>query len=87
MFIQPGNEVGNCYCGIPNKSPKSKIVGGGPTGVGEFPWLVAILYRNKNLIGQQCAGTLVGDKEGIQKEIVNFTPGAKWQVCGSDVVS
>jgi len=62
MFIQHGNEVGNCYCGIPNKSPKSKIVGGGPTGVGEFPWLVAILYRNKNLIGQQCAGTLVGDK-------------------------
>lgn len=62
LLVQSGNEVGNCYCGIPNKSPKSKIVGGGPTGVGEFPWVVAILYRNKKLISQQCGGTLVGDK-------------------------
>jgi len=67
IFPDPNNEPGNCYCGIPNEWPPSKIVGGYNTPVARFPWQVGLIwYEEQNggpyFLNQFCGGTLVGDK-------------------------
>merc|ERR1719228_1789151 len=62
MKPHPDNEVGNCYCGIPNTESNTRIVGGIPTNPGELPWQIALLFNGEQLWNQGCGGTLVGDK-------------------------
>ena len=45
MSVDPKNEPGNCYCGVPNyPDDQDKIVGGKPIAVGVYPWQVALIY-------------------------------------------
>ena len=65
MSVDPKNEPGNCYCGVPNyPDDQDKIVGGKPIAVGVYPWQVALMYGS-NLGSQGCGGTLVGDQHVI----------------------
>ena len=65
MSVDPKNEPGHCYCGVPNyPDDQDKIVGGKPIAVGVYPWQVALMYGS-NLGSQGCGGTLVGDQHVI----------------------
>lgn len=54
--IPPG-----CGHHLPQNQFESRIAGGGQTGIGEFPWMIAILQRDKvaNKFRYLCGGSLI----------------------------
>ncbi|XP_043196871.1 trypsin-1-like isoform X2 [Amphibalanus amphitrite] len=46
----------NCACGVPNRS--TRVVGGRPSRINEYPWTVALTYRGRFY----CGGTLINDR-------------------------
>jgi len=47
----------DCYCGLANRGPTAKIVGGKETGVNEYPWQVFI-----DVMSMMCGGSLISDQ-------------------------
>merc|ERR1719483_810222 len=61
MYIHPSNVVGSCSCGVPNAMNNQRIVGDVETGIGEYPWQIALLFDG-SLLSQGCGGALVSDR-------------------------
>ncbi|GLV36042.1 uncharacterized protein CBL_01806 [Carabus blaptoides fortunei] len=52
-------------CGVANVISSQRVVGGVPAKLGEFPWVVALGYKNKkneNLPNWHCAGAIITNK-------------------------
>jgi len=47
----------DCYCGLANRGPTSKIAGGKETGINEYPWQVLVLVRKR-----PCGGSLISEQ-------------------------
>merc|ERR1719384_761660 len=66
MTAHENNEVETCYCGLPNRVyDNTTMMGGGgkPTGIGEYPWQVGIMFDSPNISRRlECAGTLISDR-------------------------
>ncbi|XP_037084290.1 trypsin-1-like [Pollicipes pollicipes] len=46
----------NCACGVPNRG--TRVVGGRPSRINEYPWAVALTYRGRFY----CGGSLINDR-------------------------
>jgi secreted trypsin-like serine protease len=49
-------------CGVPNKVQTSLIYNGKETNVGQWPWAVAIYYKDRSKIRFICGGTLISNR-------------------------
>ncbi|XP_066939221.1 trypsin-1-like [Macrobrachium rosenbergii] len=58
MPTSPLNTDNSCYCG--RKNPITRIVGGNPSSVHEYPWQVAI--TKSNLYRPYCGGSIICDR-------------------------
>ncbi|XP_063708974.1 transmembrane protease serine 9-like [Culicoides brevitarsis] len=50
------------FCGEPTISGNPLVVNGSPIVRGEFPWLVALYWKNAKSLEYKCSGTLISDK-------------------------
>jgi len=55
------NKPGECFCGIPNRKSKNRIVGGQDADIGEYPWQVFVI-TTENSEQYMCGGTIVGKR-------------------------
>jgi|ERR1719239_57775 len=77
------NKPGECFCGIPNRNPQTRIAGGDEADIGEYPWQV-YLASTYGEDSYACGGTLVGKRHIVTAahcvELKGYGPADKVEV-------
>ncbi|XP_064470284.1 plasma kallikrein-like [Ornithodoros turicata] len=91
------NEVSGCGTRVFPASNETRIIGGVPTSLGEWPWQVSLNLRNPStgvLLGHQCGGVVISSKWVLTAAHCMLHPTARyaippqfWLVCPDSLTS